>query len=385
MSVSHQTTKDVFALNGKERLTAIFEKRPYDRPSIKLWGLKPDMALLHPAYGPVCDLAMKVTDLVAGASSPSDTVFGIRGDQITETTVTPVSDGWDDVTAVIHTPMRDLEGVFRRSHDGTPGYDLKHPVKDESDLEALLSIPYEPFPFTMEGFLQMEAAVGDQGICLYFLDNAVYALHRNLGSELFALMSIESPELLERAVSLFSKRIRFEAERVLNAGYAPIFGWVGPEVCIPPLMSPSAFETYVMKYDKPLCDLIHGYGGHVWVHCHGQVGAMMERFIQMGVDVLNPLEPPPMGNVLLSELAAKYGNAIGFEGNIETHDLWTASAGHMEELVVAAVADGSGSGRFILCPSAGFMEFPNPTDRYIENLMIYLRVGYREVTKMLQS
>ena len=375
----------MFAINGRERLTAIFEKRPVDRPAIKLWGLIPDMDLLHPAYGPVCELALKVTDIVAGASSPADTVFGMKGNQIKEISVTLSAKGWDDVTTTIHTPRGDLRSVFRRSHDGTPGYDLEHPVKDASDLEALLSVPYEPFPFTMDGFLQMEAAVSDRGICLYFLDNAVYALHRSLGSELFALMSIESPELLEQVVSLFSGRIRFEAERVLHAGYTPIFGWVGPEVCIPPLMPPSAFERYVMKYDKPLCDLIHGFGGHVWVHCHGQVAAMMERFIQMGVDVLNPLEPPPMGNVLLSELAAKYGNAIGFEGNIETHDLWTASAGHMEELVVAAVAAGSGSGRFILCPSAGFMEFPNPTDRYIGNLMTYLRVGYREVTKLLQA
>ncbi len=369
-------------MNGRERLTAIFGNRPIDRPALKLWGLKPDLELLHPAYGPVCELAMKVTDLVVGASSPTDTVLGIQGGQITETFVTQAMNGWEDVTGIIHTPKGDLKKVFRRSPDGTPGYDLEHPVKNESDLEALLSVPYEPFPFSMQNYVQMDEAVGDRGICLCFLDNAVYAIHRSLGSELFATMSVEFPELLDRALSVYSGRIRLEAERVLETGFRPVFGWVGPEVCIPPLMSPDHFERFVMQYDKPLCDLIHAHGSHVWLHCHGRVTSLMNRFIHMGVDVLNPLEPPPMGNVNLVELTAQYGDAIGLEGNIETHDLWTASPERMEELVVKAVAAGSKSGRFILCPSAGFMEFPNPTDRYIENLMIYLRVGYREVTQV---
>jgi hypothetical protein len=367
-------------MNGRERLTAIFEKRPIDRPSLKLWGLKPNLELMHPVYGPVCKLAMEVTDLMAGASSHTDTVLGMEGEKITETSIIPGKDGWEDVITVFHTPMGDLKEVFRRNHDGSPGYTLEHPVKQDRDLEALLSVEYEPFPLCLENYIQMDEAVGDRGICMYFLDNAVYALQRNLGPELFAMMSIESPELMEQAISIFSSRIRFEAERVLNTGLKPVFAWVGPEVCIPPLMSPACFERYVMQYDKPLCDLIHAHGCHVWLHCHGRVSTLIDRFIHMGVDVLNPVEPPPMGDSILSELTSRYGDTIGFEGNIETHDLWTASPAHMEELVVQAVAGGSNSGRFILCPSAGFMEFPNPTARYIENLMIYLRVGYRELT-----
>jgi hypothetical protein len=372
-------------MNGRERLTAIFEKRAVDRPSLKLWGLSPNLELMHPAYAQVRDLAMEVTDLMAGASSPSDTVLGTAGEKIIETFTVPGKDAWEDITTIVHTPLGDLRGVYRSSRDGSPGYRLEHLVKQASDLEALLSVAYEPYPFSMGSYLQMDEEVGGRGICLYSLDNAIYALQRNLGPELFALMSIESPELLERAVSIYSSRIRIEAERVLDAGFKPVFGWVGPEICIPPLMSPASFERFVMKYDKPLCDLIHARGGHVWVHCHGRVSSLVDRFIHMGVDVLNPLEPPPMGDVNLSDLAARHGDAIGLEGNIETHDLWTASPDHMEELVVKAVADGSGSGRFILCPSAGFMEFPNPTARYIGNLMIYLNVGFRELTLRTQS
>jgi hypothetical protein len=139
-----------------------------------------------------------------------------------------------------------------------------------------------------------------------------------------------------------------------------------------------------MTQDKPLTQSIRARGGHVWVHCHGKVRSLIPRFIDMGVDVLNPLEPEPMGNVQLSELVGALGSAIGCEGNIETHDLWASSPERVEQLVIEAVAAGAPGGRFILCPSAGYMEFPQPTARYIENLMVYLKAGYREVCRYRQ-
>ena len=57
-------------------------------------------------------------------------------------------------------------------------------------------------------------------------------------------------------------------------------------------MSPRDFDDIVYTPDKKLCDLIHNHGGYVWVHSHGKVVSFMDAFIDMGVDVLNPPEPP---------------------------------------------------------------------------------------------
>jgi hypothetical protein len=43
----------------------------------------------------------------------------------------------------------------------------------------------------------------------------------------------------------------------------------------------------------------------------------------------------------------------------------------MEECVSAAAT----TGRFILCPSAGFEEYVHPTEHYLNNLRIYLTHG----------
>jgi uroporphyrinogen-III decarboxylase len=125
-----------------------------------------------------------------------------------------------------------------------------------------------------------------------------------------------------------------------------------------------------------MMDMIKNAGGHIWVHSHGRMRGMLSRFADMGVDVLNPIEPPPMGDIELAEAFAVVGDRMGLEGNIETHDLMTCSAAELREKVRAAVRAGAGR-RFILCPSTGYMEDPQPTERFISNLLLYIDEGVR--------
>jgi len=141
-------------------------------------------------------------------------------------------------------------------------------------------------------------------------------------------------------------------------------------------MSPQHFDDFIIRHDKLLCDDIHNAGGYVWVHCHGKVASFIERFITMGVDILNPLEPSPNGDINLEAFIGRFSNQIGWEGNIEIQDILQAEPDHLKELIQACVEAGNRSGRFILCPSAGFMEYPFPTRQYIDNLLLYLRFGW---------
>jgi hypothetical protein len=48
---------------------------------------------------------------------------------------------------------------------------------------------------------------------------------------------------------------------------------------------------------------------------------VIRRFVDMGVDVLNPIEPPPMGDICMAEAFARVDDRMGLEGGVETHDL----------------------------------------------------------------
>ena len=369
-------------MTSRERLTRIFQNKETDRPALKLWGLHPGIKPLHRDYLPVIEKALRLTDLFVEASSPFDLLAGRNRDEQIEDRPTD-SPLWIDRVTTLHTPKGSLRSVHRLSTVGEPGYCIEYPVRQPRDIDKLLSIPYRPFPLSMDRYLKAVADVGDRGVAAFHLAHAAYGLQDLCGSENIAYLKADAPDLVNEIIGVFAKRVAEHAKAVLSAGYKPIFYWYGPELFIPPLMSPTDFEQYVFHYDKPLCDLIHNGGGHIWVHCHGKVTQFVPRFIEMGADVLNPLEPPSKnGDADLEALVARYGNQIGWEGNIEMQALQEGNKESVCADINACVDAGAKSGRFVLCHSSGFMEYPNPTAQYIDNLLQYLDYGHQKVCSL---
>lgn len=358
-------------------MMSIYEGKVPDRPAVRLWGLRPEQKLIHPGYEPVYRLAMEKSDLVFHAGSRFDLRWGKAGESIVETheELGP-SEEWVYVVTTVHTPEGELRSVYRRSTIGKPGYQMEYLLKEPNDIKKVLSVPYEPYEFGRESYDGAEAKVGERGITIFSIPHAMYGVQGMIGSENFALWSLEHRGLLLEAIEVFGRRIRDYVLRAVEAGVRGVFGWVGPELCIPPLMSPKDFDEFVFQFDKPLIDLIHDAGGHVWVHCHGRMKPVLRRFVEMGVDVLNPVEPPPMGDITLKEAFEVAGDRMGLEGNIETHDLMASMPERIARLVEGAIKVGCGR-RFILCPSSSFMEMVDPTEGYIRNLITYIEEGIR--------
>ena len=320
------------------------------------------------------------------AGSPFDIYYGKNYETQVEVEVRDTSDAaWKDQHTVFHTPEGDLHGVERISTVGEPSYILEHMVKEPKDLKKLLSIDYAPYPFQMEDYLQKQACLGERGVVLFTVEHAGYALQRLIGSENLAYYSIDCRDELEELLGIFSGRVREFVRNAITAGVTAPFAWVGPELFLPPMMSPRDFDDFVYRWDKPLCDDIHNAGSHVWVHCHGKVANFIERFIDMGVDILNPLEPPKNGDIHMETIIGKYGNRIGWEGNIEIQEIIQAEPERLKELIRTCVDMGRKSGRFILCPSAGFMEYPFPSQHYLDNLLLYLQYGWECVEESTVS
>jgi hypothetical protein len=275
-----------------------------------------------------------------------------------------------------------LREVYQKSTRRRPGYEREHPLKEPADIRRLLSLPYEPHPLDPAAFHETDRLTGDRGLPLFGVDHAMYALQRLIGSENFALWSLSDGDLLLEAMQVFAGRIRRHVQAALDAGLRRIvFGWVGPELCIPPLMPPAAFQRFVFDLDQPLIDLIHDAGGRVWVHCHGRVKGLIDSFCRMGVDVLNPIEPPPMGDLTMAEAFALAGGRMGLEGGIETHDFMTAPAACIRAQFREVLAAGSGR-RLILCPSSGYTENPEPSPAEIANWLCYIDEGVRAADAM---
>lgn len=371
-------------LTSKERIMRIFRGEEIDRPSLKLWGarLHGSYDLLHPAYEPVSRLAAEKSDLFGGYRFPFHIFCGMNVDRYRETWLEDTDKPlWKRRHTVYHTPKGDLHSVFAHSLIGEPGYTLEYLIKEPEDIEALLSMEYAPYPIDRAAYDEAVRRMGECGVVMVDIAHAGYAVQDAMGSETLAYFSIDYREELQALIDTLAQRLLRHVRAILDTGIAAPFSWVGPEVFLPPLMGPGDFHDFVHVPDQPICDLIHDAGGYVWVHSHGKVAQFIDSFIGMGVDVLNPLEPPKNGDIHLGSIIEKYGSRIGWEGNIEIQELLLSEPERVRSLIDECVEMGSKSGRFILCPSAGFNEYVYPTQRYIDNLLLYLNYGYEAVER----
>ena len=370
-------------MTRRERLSAIFAGRTPDRPAVKIWGADPRWPCAQPGFERVRQCALAKTDLFLGSGSPFHIYAGQHAARLIESKEEPTpSPDWVHVVTTWHTPQGDLREVFIKSTRGKPGYEHEYLLKEPGDIRRLLSLPYEPFPFDAKAYRETDACVGDKGMAMFGLDHAMYAVQRLIGSENFALWSLTDDDLLLEAMRVFAGRTLAHVRAAVEAGIgSAVFGWVGPELCIPPLMSPAAFDRYVTALDKPVIDAVHNAGGRIWVHCHGKMRPVIGRFADMGVDVLNPIEPPPMGDLTMAEAFATVGDRMGLEGGVETHDLMTAPTERIRAMV-HAVLDAGRHRRLILCPSSGYTESVTPTEHEIDNWLHFIDEGVRYAEAM---
>jgi uroporphyrinogen decarboxylase len=87
-----------------------------------------------------------------------------------------------------------------------------------------------------------------------------------------------------------------------------------------PLISPRMFREFVAPYLKEMIDLIHRLGARVLYHSCGAIRPFIPALIELGVDVLDPIQPtgPEMSP---ERLKADFGGRLCFHGGIDMQRL----------------------------------------------------------------
>ena len=138
------------------------------------------------------------------------------------------------------------------------------------------------------------------------------------------------------------------------------------------LMAPEIWEEMIRAGEQEEYDLVHAYGKDVWVHSCGNVEAIISSLIEMGLDVLNPVQPEAMD---VRKLKAQYGDKLCFWGGISTQQ--TLPYGKPEEVKeeARAVRDlMSRDGGYILAPAQSIQ-----SDVPVENILALLEVARERV------
>ena len=86
------------------------------------------------------------------------------------------------------------------------------------------------------------------------------------------------------------------------------------------LFSPVTWDDIFRPRMKRWCDFLHSYGIKVFYHSDGACEPLIPKLIDVGIDILNPIQHICPG-MDMAELKEKYGKDLIFHGGVDTQDI----------------------------------------------------------------
>ena len=129
------------------------------------------------------------------------------------------------------------------------------------------------------------------------------------------------------------------------------------------IVSPELFEEYVAPQLKRMSGLANTFGKKMLLHSCGNIESLIPRLIELGVDILDPIQPESMNPITIKE---KYGHQICLRGGISAQN--TLSRGTVDDVrketkrIVEALQIGGG---YILSPGHPVLQDDIPVENII--------------------
>ncbi len=369
-------------MTSRQRLLRTLRGERVDRIPISLYefeGFYDSWIYNYPEYVKILEYAKDKTDKMYFWSPKSKRPTLFYG-EIEEKSIE--TKNWEKEKSIytkttIKTPKGEISSLCRQDEGIHTTWTLENLCKNEEDAEKILSLPYKPYQPSVDSFFELDKKLGDTGIILGDIPDALCSTVEIFGFTKFLLMYIDNQKLIFRLMDFFQERIYNYLEYLLEKGAVTMYRIVGPEYATPPYLHPEEFDKLVTPYDKKLVKLLHHYQGFARLHSHGKIKNVLKAFIEMEIDATDPVDPLPDGDVELKEAREILGDKITLIGNIEERLLEINSKEEIEKAVRKAIEEGrTPNGGFILCPTA--MPLTTPLNKKVqENIIHYIDCGIK--------
>lgn len=330
---------------------SFYELNPYDPES---WYCR------NPSFARLVEFAREradtfgLTGVGTGMFMEEDAVLNHeqREERVGTTTIT---------TRVLHTPKGDLVARDRKDDGVLTTWALEYFLKTEGDVERFLSLPYRPPELDFSRYESVEQHLGENGLPVVGVADAINQVMQLAGFMRVALWCRTNPELVVALVEVMSERVVEVVADVARRVERTAFRVTGPEYAAPPLMSAEWFRKVVLPHDKRLVEIIResDRSNVAILHCHGRLDAVLESILEIGPHVLEPLEPPPLGDLPMKELRRRVGDLV-LMGYMQFRELEFDTEEETERKVRAAIEAGYRNGRLLFIPTAFPIAAPVP-------------------------
>jgi len=368
-------------MSRRERLMATLCGKPVDRPAVNFYevgGFKidpsdPDEFNVYndPSWQPLLQLAEEQTDLIRMRSpvkSRSHEVIFEKpdGDKCRDEffeTKEYVERGCRFTSTTLRIGGRKMTALTRRSPEVDTIWTVEHLLKNTEDVKAYLELPGEIFAKDVDvtSLIEEDQKLAERGIIMVDTEDPICAAASLFSMEDFTVIALTEQKLFHRLLEKLSEHIQTRTEKTAKAFPGHLWRIYGPEYATEPYLPPNLFKEYVVRYTGPMVKAIAEHGGFARIHCHGRIRAVLDYIVEMGAAAIDPIEPPPHGDVELEYVRRKYGRELVLFGNLEIADIENCEPADFEKIVEKSLGDGTcGEGKgFVLMPSSA------PTGRKI--------------------
>ncbi len=248
-------------------------------------------------------------------------------------------------------------------------------IESDEELDRFIAADFAPARPDLEAIRNKERQAGPHGLPYAEVADPLGTVCDMVPTETFYIGLRTDPRIL-RLLETTAERILSTVETLCrHAGCPFVLRLIGAELAVPPFLSREDFLNLEGAFYRRIARMAREAGIPTAFHCHGPVREIMEDVWSMGFSLLEPFEPPPRGNVSISEaLAAAGGRGVVF-GGMDDVLLHTGGAEQVQAAVRECLREARAvDGPFILSQSATPVLDPLPT-RIRDNLLLMIRVG----------
>lgn len=351
-------------MTRKERLLATIRGERVDRPPVNFYEINgldenpnnndPYNIYSHPSWLPLINLTKEKTDRIVMRGLEAKFKFNPLA-ELTKYKTFIDGSGTRNSVMEIRSGNRVLKSHSKRETDANTEWTVEHLLKGEDDLRAWIDLP-EGYGVSLEysEIISTEEKLGDSGIVMLDTADALCQIASMFSMENFTIIAMTEQKLFRKALDKAHRELLKTIEKAAKEMPGRLWRIFGPEYASPPYLPPYLYEEYVVKYDKEIIDIIHKNGGYARIHQHGNQKDILDMTVKTGCMAIDPIEPPPQGDVTLKYVKERYGRQIVLFGNLEVSDIELLQPCEFEKKVITAMEEGmAGKGRgFVLMPSA---------------------------------
>jgi len=249
----------------------------------------------------------------------------------------------------------------------------KKPVEKESDLDIL--IKYEPrmpafWPEQVKQRVKkVKDALGDDGILGSWtphgpFNNASLLIRLD---ELYQLFLIDQP--------YYDKLMNYAMDRIID--YTRAIDAAGVDVhCVGGnvpggFLGKKFYDEYILSYEKKYIDIVQENGTPGMYHNCGEIMNLVESYKDLGVRVVEPFSPPPLGDADLAKAKEMVNGEYVILGSVDhVNIIKDGTIDQIKKVTEETMKIGKPGGKFIL-QDADFIEYGTP----LENLEAFIRTG----------